>query len=175
MQVPQTVQMTYWSHQQFFGSHHSRQIPPLSEGKKHLSKPSSFISYFFQWCLRAPATSIWPTPHLVPESLKWKLASSPHPPPKRKGPFYSIDPCSTSMIFSGKKWGFHLIRFDQTKPLQPLLLDPTLCETRRPNVRSPLGGGILNPFLRNGWRFEGPRCSRETWPRKHQSQLNGMM
>lgn len=150
MQVPQTVQMTYWSHQHFFGSHHSRQIPPSSEGKTRKKSTFSSLHHSFSllfsgehksvWCLffmdlGAPATSIWPINHVVVSSNHDTTLSSriieveigflpPQSPSKKntKVSFYSIDPCSTSMIFWGKKYGgfkFHLIRFDQTKPLQP--------------------------------------------------------
>lgn len=199
MPVPQTVQMTYWSHRHFLGATTVVKSLLRQKEKNIFSSLHHSFSLLFrvnikvfqttQWCLGAPATRISPstillflrtmTPHLVPESLKWTLASSHPQSPSKKNTqvsFYSIDPCSTSTIFFGKKWGFHLIRFDHTKqtssaasPGPNSLWDsPAKREvaTRRWHSKS-------IPLKR--WRFEGPRCSRETWPRKHQSQLNSMM
>ena len=121
-----------------FGSHHSRQIPPSSEGKKHLFKPSSFIFPTFSGEHKSvsnhpvmPRSSCYThltINHFVVSSNHDTTLSSriievdigflPPPIPLKKNTqvsFYSIDPCSTSMIFFGKKWGFHLIRFDHTK------------------------------------------------------------
>ena len=102
MQVPQTVQMTYWSHQHFLGATTVVKSLLCQKKKSIFSSLHHSVSLLFrvnikvfqttQWCLGAPATSIWPsticcffepmTPRLVPESLKWKLASSP--PKKNK-------------------------------------------------------------------------------------------
>lgn len=200
MQVPQTVQMTYWSHQHFFGSHHSRQIPPSSEGKKTKKNTFSSLHHSFAllfsgkhksvWCLffmglgvlGAPATSIWPINHVVVSSNRDTRLSSriieveigflptPNPPPKKqKNSFLLFNRALLHFYdFLGKKWGFQ-VSPDSIWPNKTSsaarLLDPTLCETRRPNVRSPLGGGILNPFLWKDGASKGPRCSRETWRR----------
>ena len=71
------------------------------------------------------------------------------------------------------------VRFDQTNssPARLAVLDPTLCETRRPNVRSPLGGGILNLFLRKHGASKGPLFKGNMAPEASNlgCSMNGMM